>query len=46
MVLTEKDITRYQKIYKKLFGKEISKEEASRQGLSLVLFIKAILNEN
>jgi stress response protein YsnF len=33
----------HQEIYKKVYGKEISKEEAYEQGIKLVNFIKPIL---
>jgi hypothetical protein len=45
MKLTEQDITKYQHIYRKLFNKDIPKEEALRQGLKLVLLIKTLISE-
>ena len=42
-MLSEKQIKEYQKIYKEQFGKEISKEEALRQGIKLVNLMKVLL---
>jgi len=41
-MLSNKQITKYQMIYKKRFGKEISREEAYEQGVKLVRLIKLI----
>lgn len=45
MKLTQQDITKYKNIYKKLFDKDISDEEASRQGLKLVLLVKTLISD-
>lgn len=45
-MLTEKEVTEYQEIYKKIYGTEISREEALSQGISLVTFMEAILKKN
>lgn len=44
MQLTEQDIKKYQEIYLKIFGKEISKEEALKDGQSLVLLVRLVKN--
>ncbi len=35
-MLSEDDINKFQEIYQKEFGKEISKEEALEQGIKLI----------
>jgi lysozyme family protein len=45
-MLTEKEVTEYQEIYKKVYWKEISREEALTQGISLVTFLEAIYKGN
>jgi hypothetical protein len=40
MDLTSKQLKSFQELYKKHFGKEISKEEAREQGEALVQFMK------
>lgn len=45
-MLTDKEITKYQKIYKKRFGKEISKKDALEQGMKLITLIKTIYKPN
>jgi len=45
-MLSEKDINKFQEIYKKEFGKEISKEEALEQGTRLITLMKIILKQN
>jgi len=42
MELTEEDIKKFQQIYKKRFGKSISKTEAKIQGEKLVNLMKLI----
>jgi len=39
-MLSEKDIKNFQEIYKKEYGKEITKEEALEQGIKLVTLMK------
>lgn len=41
--LSDEHIKSYRKIFKKLYGKEISKQEALEQGLRLVSFIKLLI---
>lgn len=45
-MLTEKEVTEYQEIYKKVYWKEISREEALSQGISLITFMEAVLKGN
>ena len=45
-MLSEKDIKKFQGIYKKEFGKEISKQEASEQGAKVVNLMKIILKHD
>ncbi len=45
-MLTDKQITEYRTLYKKHFGKNISKEEAMEQGENLVYFVKLCLPKN
>jgi len=42
MRLTDKQLTKYQKIYKDTFGKPISKDKALEQGLALLRLVKTI----
>lgn len=42
MQLTEQNIQAYQEIYRRKFGKEVSTEQASEQGLKLVLLVQEI----
>lgn len=42
-MLTEKQILDFQKIYKEKFGKEISKEDAYKQGQKLINLLEEIL---
>jgi hypothetical protein len=44
--ITDEHIESYQKIYKKLYGKEISKQEALEQGLMLVNFVKLLIEND
>ena len=45
-MLSEDDINKFQEIYQKEFGKEISKEEALEQGIKLITLMKIILKQN
>ena len=45
-MLTEQEVAEYQEIYKKVYWKEISREEALSQGVSLITFMEAILKGN
>jgi F0F1-type ATP synthase delta subunit len=42
--LTDKQIEEFQSIYKKTFGKEISRDEAIEKGLSLIRFIALVID--
>jgi len=42
MQLTDVDIKKFQDIYREYFGKEISKEKAYEQGISLVRLMQLI----
>lgn len=44
-MLTEKEVTEYQEIYKRVYWKEISREEALSQGISLITFMEAVLKK-
>lgn len=41
-MLSNKQITKYQMLYKDRFGKEISREEAYEQGVKLIRLIELI----
>jgi hypothetical protein len=41
-MLSDKQIEEYQKIYKSVFGREISKQEAYDQGIKLIQLLKVI----
>lgn len=41
-MLTDKQITRFQQIYQKRFGKEISREEAQEKGIKLVNLMRVV----
>ena len=43
ITLSDKEIKEYQRIFKKYYGKEISKQEALEQGLRLVNFMKLLI---
>lgn len=45
-MLSEDDIKKFQEIYQKEFGKEISKEEALKQGTKLITLMKIVLKQN
>jgi hypothetical protein len=44
--LSDKQIEEYQMIYKKTFGKDISRDEAIEQGLSLIRLVAIVINES
>ena len=41
-MLSDEDISEFQALYKKHFGKEISREEAYDKGVRLIRLIKAV----
>ena len=41
-MLTDKQVTEYQEIYKKIYGKEISKQEALEQGIKLIHLMEIV----
>lgn len=41
-MLTEQQITKFQGIYRDRFGRDISREEALREGVKLVCFLELI----
>jgi hypothetical protein len=41
-MFSDEQITKYQKLYKKRFGKEISREEAHEQGAKLIRLVELI----
>lgn len=41
-MLSDKQIEQFQKLYKRRFGKEISREEAVEQGVSLIRLVELI----
>ena len=43
ITISDEHIESYRKIFKKLYGKEISKQEALEQGLRLVNFVKLLI---
>jgi len=42
--LSNKQIEEFQKIYRKVYGEDISKKEAIKQGLSLIRLLAMVLN--
>lgn len=44
--LNEKQIKEFQEIYKSKYGKDISRDEAIKEGLNLVGLIALIIREN
>lgn len=42
MLLSDEQITKYQTLYKKNFGKEISREEAYERGAKLIRLIELV----
>lgn len=45
-MLTEQEIIEYQAIHKKVYGTEISREDALTSGISLITFMEAVLRGN
>jgi hypothetical protein len=45
MQLTDENIAEFQMLYKKHYGKEISKEVALDKGLRLIRYMKVVLQE-
>lgn len=45
-MLTEKQISKFQELYKKNFGKEISRDEALEKGIKIVELIKLVYQPN
>ncbi len=43
MQLSEKHISDFQKLYKKRFGKDISKKEALEKGLSVLKIVRRVI---
>ncbi|MCE1168998.1 MAG: hypothetical protein LWX70_12985 [Sphingobacteriia bacterium] len=43
--LSEKQIEEYQRIYKEIFGKDISRDDAEKEGLNLIEFIAIVINK-
>ncbi len=43
MQLSEKNISDFQKLYKKHFGKDISKKEALEKGLSVLKIVRRVI---
>lgn len=41
-MLSDKEITKFQLLYKKRFGEEISREQALKEGIQLILLMKHI----
>jgi hypothetical protein len=44
--LSDKQIEEYQRIYKKTYGEDISRDEAIEQGLSLIRLIAIVLRKD
>jgi len=44
-MLTEKQVLKFQRIYKERFGKQISKKEAYEQGIKLVSLLQIIISD-
>jgi hypothetical protein len=42
MVISDKQIEKFQEIYRNYYGSEISKEEAYEQGMKLIRMLKVI----
>jgi hypothetical protein len=43
-MLTEEDIKKFQEIYRKKFGKDISKKHAYEQGIRVINLVKIMIN--
>lgn len=41
-MLSDEQIKKYQALYKKRFGKEVSREEAYRQGINLIRLVELV----
>ena len=46
MQLTDEHIAQFQVLYKKHFGKEISKEDALAKGIQLIRLLEAVLKNS
>ena len=46
MKLTDEHIAEFQMLYKKHFGKDLSKEEALKKGIQLVRLLEAVLKNS
>lgn len=44
--LSDRQIEEFQKIYRERFGKDISREDAIEEGLSLIRFIALIIDKD
>jgi len=44
--LTEEQIKEYQRIYKEKFGEDISREDAIKEGLSLIRLVAIVIDKN
>ena len=44
--LSDKQIEEFQKIYRERFGKDISREDAIEEGLSLIRFIALVIDKD
>ena len=45
-MITEEEVKAYQNIYKKVYQKDISIEDAREQGIKLIVFLEAIFKPN
>lgn len=45
-MLTEKEVTEYQEIRRKIYWTEISKEKALTEGISLIQLLETVLKGN
>ncbi len=45
MTLTQAQIEKYQKIYREQFGRDISYEEALKQGIALVDLVRLVVSD-
>jgi hypothetical protein len=46
MELSDQDIIKFQSLYKKLFGKEISRENAFLKGSQVLKFVSLVCKQN
>ena len=44
--LTEEQIKEYQRIYKEKFGEDISREDAIKEGLSLIRLVAIVVDKS